>query len=107
DDYAHHPTEIATNLDAARVRYPNHTLWAVWQPHTFQRSQALFDDFVRAFSAADHVIVTRVYRARKEAVPADFEGDTFVNAMNHPDAYFAVTFDDAVTMLVDHVKAPA
>lgn len=107
DDYAHHPTEIATNLDAARVRYPAHTLWAVWQPHTFQRSQALFDDFVRAFDRADHVIVTRVYRARKEAVPADFEGDTLANAMNHPDARFARTFDEAVEILAHEVQSPA
>ena len=43
DDYAHHPTEIRATLDAARARYPASRIWAVWQPHTYSRTQTLFD----------------------------------------------------------------
>ncbi len=41
DDYAHHPTAIRVNLEAARARFPGRTLWAVWQPHTYSRIQTL------------------------------------------------------------------
>jgi UDP-N-acetylmuramate--alanine ligase len=64
DDYAHHPTEIRTTLEAARARYPGQRIWAVWQPHTFSRTQALLADFTAAFSQADRVIITEIYAAR-------------------------------------------
>lgn len=73
DDYAHHPTEIRATLEAARARYPERRLWAVWQPHTYSRLQALFAEFAAAFDAADCVLVTEVFGAR-EAPPAPEAG---------------------------------
>ena len=67
DDYAHHPTEIRATLAAARRRYPEKRIWAVWQPHTYSRTQALFDGFVSAFDDADETIVTEIYRSREPA----------------------------------------
>jgi UDP-N-acetylmuramate--alanine ligase len=64
DDYAHHPTAIRATLQAARARYGDRPIWAVWQPHTFSRTRALLDEFAAAFDAADHVIITDVYRSR-------------------------------------------
>ncbi|MDO8942152.1 MAG: UDP-N-acetylmuramate--L-alanine ligase, partial [Desulfobacterales bacterium] len=57
NDYAHHPTEIRTTLAAARQRHPNRRIWAVWQPHTYSRTRALFTEFANAFADADLVIV--------------------------------------------------
>jgi UDP-N-acetylmuramate--alanine ligase len=65
DDYAHHPTEIKATLEGARARFPNRKIWAVWQPHTYSRTQTLFLEFSRAFKDADEVIVTEVYAARE------------------------------------------
>ena len=45
DDYAHHPSEIKATLDAARQKYPDRQIVAVFQPHTFTRTIALMDDF--------------------------------------------------------------
>ncbi len=64
-DYAHHPTEIRATLAAARLRHPQRRLWAVWQPHTYSRTQALFDAFIQAFQQADRVLVTEIYAARE------------------------------------------
>ncbi len=47
NDYAHHPTEIRATLAAARQRYPDRRIWAVWQPHTYSRTRALFDRICR------------------------------------------------------------
>ncbi|MBO4903817.1 MAG: UDP-N-acetylmuramate--L-alanine ligase, partial [Lachnospiraceae bacterium] len=65
DDYAHHPTEIAATLAAAK-NYPHKKLWVVFQPHTYTRTKALFDDFVKALSAADHVVLADIYAAREK-----------------------------------------
>jgi UDP-N-acetylmuramate--alanine ligase len=66
DDYGHHPTEIEATLKAARSRYPDHRIWAVWQPHTFSRTRALETDFIEALSLADRAVILRIYAAREE-----------------------------------------
>ena len=66
DDYAHHPTEIRATLRAARERFGGRPLWAVFQPHTYSRTRALFDAYVSAFGDADHVLITDIYAAREK-----------------------------------------
>ena len=68
DDYAHHPTEIAAALSAARLG-PWRRVIAVFQPHLFSRTQALRAEFGAAFGDADIIVVTDVYAAREEPVP--------------------------------------
>jgi UDP-N-acetylmuramate--alanine ligase len=64
DDYAHHPTEIAATLHAAR-KYPCSKVWCVFQPHTYTRTKALMDEFAEALSLADHVVLADIYAARE------------------------------------------
>jgi UDP-N-acetylmuramate--alanine ligase len=66
DDYAHHPTEIAATIAGVRELYPHKKLTAVFQPHTYSRTQELFDDFVSVLAKADSVVLLPVYAARKE-----------------------------------------
>jgi UDP-N-acetylmuramate--alanine ligase len=49
DDYGHHPTEILATLKGARQKYPNKNIYCVFQPHQYQRTFLLFNDFVKAF----------------------------------------------------------
>lgn len=65
DDYAHHPTEIAALLDAARRRYPRASVHVLFQPHLFSRTKFFAAQFAEALEAADDVIVTGVYPARE------------------------------------------
>lgn len=67
DDYAHHPTEIKATLAAAK-NVKHNKLWLVFQPHTYTRTKALFDEFVDAFTDADVVILTDIYAAREKDV---------------------------------------
>ncbi len=62
-DYAHHPTQIQVTLKAAREKYPNRKIWCVFQPHQYQRTYCLFDDFVNVFSKSkvDKLIITDIY----------------------------------------------
>ena len=65
DDYAHHPTEIRATLRAAKERYPERRIWAVWQPHTYSRTSELLGEFATAFADADRVVVLPIYPARE------------------------------------------
>ena len=71
DDYAHHPTEVAAAIAAARTLGPG-GLVAVFQPHLFSRTRALAARFGVALAAADAVVVLPVYPARERA--EDFPG---------------------------------
>ncbi|MBU2545488.1 UDP-N-acetylmuramate--L-alanine ligase, partial [Patescibacteria group bacterium] len=62
-DYAHHPTEIKATLTAAREKFPDKKIWCIFQPHQYQRTYFLFNDFVRVFSSApvDKLIIVDIY----------------------------------------------
>jgi len=68
DDYAHHPTEVAATLRAARPGV-RRRLWAVFQPHLYSRTEAFYPEFGAALANADAVVVTDVYGAREEPRP--------------------------------------
>lgn len=68
DDYAHHPTEVAATLEAAREVSPAR-LWAVFQPHLYSRTERFKEEFGQALANADRVVVTDVFGAREEPVP--------------------------------------
>ncbi len=104
DDYAHHPSEIRATLAAARERYPQRRLWALWQPHTYSRVQSLFADFAHAFADADVVIVTEVYAAR-EAPPADaFTAASVAGAMPHDNVVFLPQLSQATAYLLESLR---
>ncbi|HAT53708.1 MAG TPA: UDP-N-acetylmuramate--L-alanine ligase [Lactobacillus sp.] len=66
DDYAHHPSEIKATIDAARQKYPDKQLIAVFQPHTFSRTIALMDDFAKSLNLADKVYLTNIFGSARE-----------------------------------------
>jgi UDP-N-acetylmuramate--alanine ligase len=65
DDYAHHPTEVRATLRAAKDRYPERRIVAVFQPHTFSRTKALLDDFAASFDDADEIVILDIYPSRE------------------------------------------
>lgn len=65
DDYAHHPSEIKATINAARNKTFN-KLWVIFQPHTYTRTKALLDDFVKALALSDKLIIADVYAAREK-----------------------------------------
>lgn len=66
DDYAHHPSEIRATIDAARQKYPDQEIIAVFQPHTFTRTIALIHEFAEALDLADHVYLCDIFGSARE-----------------------------------------
>jgi len=62
-DYGHHPTKVRVTLKAAREKYPKQKIWCIYQPHQYQRTYYLFNDFVKVFKRApvDKLIITDIY----------------------------------------------
>ncbi len=65
DDYAHHPDELRATIEAVRASMPGRRLVLAFQPHTYTRTKALFDDFVRELRKADVLVLAEIYAARE------------------------------------------
>ena len=102
NDYAHHPTEIRATLEAARQRYPERRIWAVWQPHTFSRTRTLFGEFTQSFLLADRVIVTEIYAARESS--DGFSAAQVAAAISQPPALFAANLTEATRLLLEELQ---
>jgi len=101
DDYGHHPTEIKATLQAAKECWPDRRIVAVFQPHRYSRTRALFDDFTRAFYQSDLLIVLPIYPAgEKEIKGVDgqslFEG---IRLHGHRDVVYKQNFETTVSHL--------
>ena len=66
DDYAHHPREISATIETARKKYPNKEVIAVFQPHTFSRTQAFLDEFADCLSLADTTFLCEIFGSIRE-----------------------------------------
>lgn len=108
DDYAHHPLKIRAALQSARSRYPNHRIWAVWQPHTYSRTRHLWDDFATSFGDADQVVVTPIYAAREAPEPGiDHQAMAAAIAKQHQAVRAVDSLDAAIGQLRADVTGPA
>src|SRR5205814_9294844 len=104
DDYAHHPTEIRVNLQAARSRFPNARIFVLFQPHTFSRTRALLGEFANAFDEADYVVITEIFAAR-EHDDSGLSSRAIVERMNRRKARYAATLDEAEKILREELGA--
>ncbi len=66
DDYAHHPKEIKTTLEAAREWFPHRRIGVIFQPHTFSRTKRLLDEFATALPAADRIYLAPIFASARE-----------------------------------------
>lgn len=104
DDYAHHPTEIAATLEAAKC-VEHKDIYVVFQPHTYTRTKALFEDFSKTFDSVDHLILADIYAAREKdtgVVSSEMLCDA-IKARN-VDAVNMHNFDDMVEFLRNNAK---
>ncbi len=68
DDYAHHPNEIASTIEAVRYLYPGKRVVGIFQPHLYSRTRDFADDFARVLQTLDEVIMMPIYPAREKPI---------------------------------------
>ncbi|MFE8703393.1 UDP-N-acetylmuramate--L-alanine ligase [Cytobacillus sp. FJAT-54145] len=66
DDYAHHPTEIKATIEAARQKFPDKNIIAVFQPHTFTRTQTFLNEFAESLNLSDKVYLCDIFGSARE-----------------------------------------
>lgn len=103
-DYAHHPTEIAATINAAKD-FEHNRIWCVFQPHTYTRTKTLWQSFLKCFEGVDKLLMTHIYAARE-----NFDGYTKASVLAEQiknrgiDAVYIENFDDICTVLKKEVQ---
>lgn len=92
DDYAHHPTEISTTLNAAKQTKPNRVICA-FQPHRYTRTKFLREEFGQCFDEADVLVLTDIYSAGEEPVEG-INGETIKNEVEKHTGKSVVYIED-------------
>ena len=92
DDYAHHPTEIAATLKAAKETNPGRLICA-FQPHRYSRTQLLHEEFGRAFASADLLVLTDVYAAGEKPIEG-VSGETILREVRRQSGQDVVYLPD-------------
>ncbi|HBJ17123.1 MAG TPA: UDP-N-acetylmuramate--L-alanine ligase [Clostridiales bacterium] len=101
DDYAHHPDEVAATIAAVRNAMPGRRLVLAFQPHTYSRTSALFDDFVRELSRADVLVLAEIYAARERNTIGISSAQL---AEQIPGAVYCETLPDVTAYLRENVR---
>lgn len=97
DDYGHHPTEIKATLNALKTSFPDKKILAIFQPHTYSRTQALLEDFAKAFDLADYVFILPIFAsAREKKEDFNITSQDLVNRINvyNPKAKLVKSFQE-------------
>ena len=103
DDYAHHPSEIAATVRAARRRFPNRRLVVLFQPHTYSRSAYLQASFARCFKGVDLLFFTDTYAAREEP-SAGLDAEALAQSIAAPVARYTGDLKTAATAVCTELR---
>ncbi len=106
DDYAHHPTEVAAAIDAARQRYGERRLIAIHTPHTYSRVSRLLEDYRRSFTGADVVIIGPIEEARERGMPKTVSSRDVAERAGEAHAVHVVSSSDEAIDLVTRITRP-
>ncbi len=106
DDYGHHPTEVKTTLAAIREGWPDKRVVVVFQPHRYSRTQALFDEFTRAFYQSDLLFVLPIYAASEQPIEGidALKLCTGIEEHGHKNVMCVKDFETCLTILSDILK---
>jgi UDP-N-acetylmuramate: L-alanyl-gamma-D-glutamyl-meso-diaminopimelate ligase len=106
DDYAHHPTAVRETLAAARTRYPESKIWAIFEPHTYSRTKATLADLAQSFTNADEVLLAEIYPARETKADAIITSAEVITAVQaeHKQARLIKDKTEAVSILQKETK---
>jgi len=103
-DYAHHPTAIQATLKAAKEFYLGRRIVCVFQPHQHDRTQKLFDQFVKSFDDVDILIMPEIYDVKGRNQNSNISSKDLVDKISGKEAYYAADLDQTVEKVSQIVK---
>ena len=107
DDYAHHPTEIKATLKSLKDKYGKKSkILCVFQPHQYNRTLNLLEDFASAFGDADEVIIPNIFKVRDKAADLKkINEELFVNeiALHHPKVSFGNGLENTRKLVLSEI----
>ena len=93
DDYAHHPNEVKSTIDAIKQKYPNKQIISIFQPHTFSRTKAFANDLANALNETNAAYIMDIHPARESQDDyPDITKDTIINKLNNG---YSINIDEA------------
>ncbi|MFC1711467.1 UDP-N-acetylmuramate--L-alanine ligase [Patescibacteria group bacterium] len=106
DDYAHHPLEINATLKAAKSWFKNAKIAAVFQPHTYSRTKALFSQFCKCFNYADFIYLAPIYASAREKKDFEVSSQKIVKILQecNKKAFFVKSSDTLAKDLFSKLK---
>ena len=107
DDFGHHPTAIKETLDAFRLRFPNDTIWALYEPRSATTRRSIFQkEFVNVFDSADHVLLAPVNQPNKVGADGLFSPEQLARDLSEKgkSAFYMETTAEMVDYMVRHLK---
>lgn len=107
DDYAHTPNEIQATLSAAREWFRDRRVVAIFQPHTYSRTKALFDGFSKSFSDVDIVGIMDIYASAREKDDLGVSGELLANeiAKYHKNVSYVGDHDKTIKWIKENTKS--
>ena len=102
DDYAHHPQEIATAIEAVRKIYSDYTLVGVFQPHLYTRTRDFADEFAARLSILDEVVLLPIYPAREESIEG-VNSEMLLDKISNPNKHL-VPKEQLVSWVANRIK---
>lgn len=113
NDYAHHPTEIKATLKAVREKYISQNIYCIFQPHQYERTFNLFNDFKQAFGEAldknylNALVIYPIYTVEgreSEEIKKKVNSEKLVLEINHQNCIFIKDFEDAKTFIQNNLR---
>jgi UDP-N-acetylmuramate--alanine ligase len=109
-DYGHHPTKVRVTLKAAREKFPKKKIWLVYQPHQYQRTYYLFDDFIKVFRKApiNRIIITDIFDVagrEAEKIKKKVSSEKLVKAINRNSVIYIGDMEKAADYVKKNMKS--
>lgn len=101
NDYGHHPSQLLQTIEAARQKYSEAKIWAIWEPHTVSRTERLQHEFSNALKTADHSIILKLFGAREE--DSSFNPSQIAEEVNDENCLYISDYNDAVEYISTHL----
>lgn len=107
DDYAHHPEEVVNTIKAAKEWFPKRRVVTIFQPHTYSRTKALFEEFTVALSNSDVLVLVDIFASAREEKDESVSSELLANKIRliNNNTYYIGNVSDISNWITQNVRS--